>query len=134
MGRAVKGNSLFNEFAVSAPGSQLRTDRPRSEISPVHARQIPTFISPSCLDLSHACKAGKAFPQVHPSIREFSVPLPAIGIWLGQSYMRQHAVSEFVRHGIGAGRMVIESWDDRKDRRTRVSRQGHVAEVNLVER
>jgi hypothetical protein len=59
MGRALRDNSFWDEFAVFG----LVGDRRRVEISPVHARLIPTFVTPCCLDLSHACKAGKTFPE-----------------------------------------------------------------------
>src|ERR1700674_4133899 len=62
------------------------------------------------------------------------LPLPAICILLGQSYMRQHPVREFLCHLISARWVVIKRWDEREDRRSRVRRQRHVADVDFVER
>src|SRR6202030_3168933 len=59
---------------------------------------------------------------------------PAIGIFLGQSYMREHAVREFLSHYLDACGMVIEGWDERKDGCAGIGGKRHVADVNFVER
>ena len=63
-----------------------------------------------------------------------ALTFPSKGIFLGQAYVGEDAVGEFMRHLIQARGMVIERGYERKNGSARIGRERHVAKVNFIER
>ena len=66
--------------------------------------------------------------------RELLVWLPDIGSGLGETDVGEDAIDELAGHFSRIDRVIVEGGDNREDDRPRVGSQGHVAEMNFVER